>query len=221
MDGAAIQQKVYAGYAKAAAIIGTSFDQYRPAGADSPLAAGNKVASILAALDSSPSYGFHKPNEYGDATWYALINASAIQAGDYITNGTGTYFVAAKQPLLPVLMVECTQTIRVVRQQLQAAVGAVGYGGLQTAAEVPVIGSTDPATHWPASILLGGGGGGQGLGLPGGVMPAGRRILLPPSVPVTLLAGDLVYDDLGRRFIITAPELTELGWRINATEVHA
>lgn len=216
MDGPTIQARVYAGYAKAAKVIGLSFSLYRPLTATAPL--GNYVGSLKAALDSTPDYRFKKPNEYGDATWYAMIDDASVQAGDYIANSSGTYFIAGKQFLLPVIAVECNRAVKITRQQAQTGVGAVGYGGNVPSQEVDVLGA--PGAFWPASILFGGKSQ-QGVGLPAGVKNVGWRILLPPSVPITIKAGDIATDDLGRRYAIDGAELTDLGWRINAQEVHS
>jgi hypothetical protein len=216
MDGPTIQTRVYAGYAKAAKVIGLPFDLYRPLTANAPL--GNLVTTLKAAMDSRSNYQFKQPNEYGDATWYALIDDATTQAGDYLVNANGTYFIAGKQFLLPVLVVECNRAVHITRQQAQTTVGAVGYGGNVPSQEVDVLGMT--GAFWPASILFGGKSQ-QGVGLPAGVKNIGWRILLPPSVPVTIKAGDIVIDDLGRRYAIDGAELTDLGWRINAQEVHS
>lgn len=216
MDGPTIQARVYAGYAKAAKVIGLTFNLYRPLTANAPL--GNLVGTLKAAMDSTPDYKFKKPNEYGDATWYALIDDATTQAGDYLVNANGTYFIAGKQFLLPVIVVECNRAAKITRQQAQTAVGAVGYGGNVPSQEVDVLGAA--GAFWPASILFGGKSQ-QGVGLPAGVKNIGWRILLPPSVPITVKAGDIVTDDLGRRYAVDGAELTDLGWRINAQEVHS
>ncbi|MFD2271406.1 hypothetical protein ACFS07_10400 [Undibacterium arcticum] len=70
MDGATIQARVYAGYAKAAQVIGLTFSLYRPLSASAPL--GNLVGTLKAALDSGPGYQFKAPNEYGDPTWFCV-----------------------------------------------------------------------------------------------------------------------------------------------------
>ena len=215
MDGPTIQARVYAGYAKAAQVIGLSFNLYRPLNAGSPL--GNLIGTLKAALDSTPSYSFKQPNEYGDPTWFALINDATTQAGDYMQNASGIYFIAGKQFLLPVIVVECNRTVKITREQAVTAVGAVGYGGNQPSQEVDILGAG--GSLWPASIQLGGRGN-RGTGLPAGVKNTGWRVLLPPSVPVNILAGDIVTDDLGKRYVIEGVELTDLGYRITAQEVH-
>lgn len=217
MDGATIQARVYGGYAKAAQVIGLSFSLYRPLTAAAPL--GNLVGTLKAALDSSSSYGFKQPNEYGDPTWFALINDSTTQTGDYIVNSSGAYFIAGKQFLLPVIVVECNRALRLSRQSTSTAVGAVGYSGTTAATEINILGA--PGALWPASILFGGKQQ-SGMALPAGAKQTGWRILLPPSVPASLAIGasDIATDDLGRRYLIDGAELTDLGWRINANELH-
>lgn len=219
MDGATIQAKVMAGYAKAGTVLGTAYSVYRPTDAAAPLA--NLVGSTKAAIDSTHGFRFDRPNEYGDSVWYGLIDGAAVQPGDYLSGQGGTFFVAAKQPLLPVMLVECPRTIRISRQQAETSVGVVGYGGLQVENEVPVIGAIDGSSNWPASILINGSGAGSGVNLPGTITTGTWRILLPPSVPTLILAGDFATDDHGRRLSITSAELTDLGWRLNAIEVHA
>lgn len=216
MDGATLQGKIYRGYAKAAQKIGQSYNLFRPVSAAAPL--GNQVGTVTAALDSAPSYGFKAPNEYGDATWFALVDDATTQAGDYLINGSGAYFIAGKQFLLPVIVVECNRSLRISRQAVQGGVGAVGYGGLTGANESVVLGAANAL--WPASILLGGRSQKPDTKLPSDAKQAGWRLLLPPSVPVVIMAGDIAQDDLGRRYMVDAAELTDLGWRLSAQELH-
>ena len=219
MDGPTLQARVYAGYAKAANVIGLPYNQYRPLSANAPL--GNLVATIKAAFDSSPNYNFKTPNEYADPLWMALINDATVQTGDYLV-GTGanidTKFIAGKQFLLPVIAIDCNRSIKITRENAASAVGAIGYSGNQPTNETDILGGA--GNPWPCSILLGGKSQ-VGVGLPADVKNVGWRILLPPSVPIQILPGDIATDDLGRRYAIEGPELTDLGWRISATEVHS
>ncbi|MFC6519746.1 hypothetical protein ACFQAT_08120 [Undibacterium arcticum] len=148
----------------------------------------------------------------------ALINDATTQAGDYLVNANGTYFIAGKQFLLPVIVVECNRQVKITREQAVTSVGAVGYSGNQPSQEIDVLGAS--GNLWPASILLGGKSQ-RGVDLPAGVKNVGWKILLPPSVPITIMAGDIATDDLGRRYAIEGAELTDLGWRINAQEIHS
>lgn len=221
MDGATLQAKIYAGYAKAAKVMGIAYDQFRPVSASQPLS--NKVATVKMAVDSGKQYSFNSPNEYSDPTWLALIDDATVQTGDYLVGNNGglntnTYFIAGKQFLLPVLAIECNRNLHITRQASVSAVGDVGYVGSTAAQEVDVLGTA--SALWPASVLFGGKSQ-MGLGLPAGVKNVGWRILLPPSVPSVILAGDIATDDQGKRYVIDGAELTDLGYRISAQEVHS
>lgn len=212
MDGPTIQARVYAGYAKAANIIGLLHSLYRPISQTAPLA--NLVSTLKVAIDSSSSYSFKEPNEYGDPTWFALINDATTQAGDYIVGSEGTYFVAGKQFLLPIILIECNRVVSIMRITPPSVVGAVAYSGENMAAQVAVI------AGWPASILLGGRGESSGTGVPSAGKNSGWKILLPPSVTTQIVASDVIVDDQARRFVVQAAEFTDLGWRIQAVEEH-
>jgi len=222
VDGATIQQRIYAGRGKAAQRIGLMCKQYRPLTAAAPL--GNQVASILAAFNAGDST-YRAPNSYGDAVWYADFDANASRVGDYLvrTADAQAFFIAALQPLLPIEAVACDRKLKVQRQAgAGATVGLQSYGSsspCDPAGMADLLGTS--AAMWPASILLGGKSREPGTGLPSSAKQSGWRILLPASVPAVLNAGDIATDDLGRRYLFEACELTDMGWRINAQEVHA
>jgi hypothetical protein len=211
MDGATLQARIYSGYAKAALRIGLRTDLYRASGPTNPLASINKQSTIFASFNAEDmKYG--KPNKYGHPTWFGLFDGRLTQVGDYLTNSTdGTYFIAAQQTNLPILLVQCNRTINVLRPQQQTGVGALGYGG-DTAANETVL-----MTAWPASVLQGTKGEKSEVNLPGDVRNPWWSILVP-YCGVTLRSGDIVADDLARRYVISSAELTDLGWRITAAQ---
>ncbi|MDB5965525.1 MAG: hypothetical protein JWQ72_2025 [Polaromonas sp.] len=222
MDGPTIQARVYKGYARAATVIGLAYAQYRPTSATAPIT--TPLAMIKAAFDSKANYSFSAPNEYGDATWYALLDDASVANGDYLIGNGQVYFVAAKQFLLPVLAIDCNRSVAVLRQAAPASpVGAQPYGGTVFSEDVAALGTLNSDgtlnAGWPASILLAGRAG-KAIELPMAVNGAGWRILLPPSVPIVIGEADVLLDDLGRRYTVEAAELTDLGWRINAKEAH-
>lgn len=217
MDGATIQQRIYAGRGKAALRIGLDCRQYRPLSAAAPL--GNLLATLKAAFNAGDS-SYRAPNLYGDPVWYGDFDARQTLPGDYLVRVSdgATFFIAAQQPLLPIVCIDCNRSLRVTRQQPVTSVGAVGYGGIQKANDVDVLGTA--GALWPASILMGGRKE-AAASLPAGVKNAGWKILLPPSVPITLQAGDILTDDMGRRYAVDSAELTDLGWRLSGNEVHS
>jgi hypothetical protein len=208
MNAELIDLKIYEGRAQAARRIGHQCVLYRPQ--DSTWE--NEVGELHCALSTEGSY--KKPALYGKAVWYGDIDGRLTRPGDYLVRlfDRATWFIAAQQPLLPIVMIEAPRTLTLARQAPVAGVGAVTYSG--------VIAPTVLASAWPASILFTGGGG-AAAGLPGDVPEAAWRILWPKSFPLTVEASDILTDDLGRRFEVTAAELTDLGWRLSGNEVHA
>jgi hypothetical protein len=156
--------------------------------------------------------------------WYCLIDGTQTRVGDYLVNTAGTFFLAAMPPLLPILAVKCNRAVRIGRMPVQNGAGYAGYSGVVASQEIDVLGTSGAlgsfVSGWPASILLGGKTS-RDTGLPSDVKDAGYEILLPASVPITIMESDILQDDLGRNFAISAAEITDLGWRISATEEHA
>lgn len=212
MDAATLQERIYRGYARAAQRIGYMADLYRPTSAHYPLASINKLRSIPASYNPEDmKYG--KPNKYGHPTWFGLFDGSLTQVGDYLTNAQdGTYFIAAQPTSLPILLVQTNRTINVMRPQQQAGLGAVGYGGDTDSNETSLM------TAWPASVLEGSKGDKGEISLPGDTRAPWWSILLPHWPGVSLRSGDIVTDDLARRYVISSAELTDLGWRITAAQ---
>lgn len=210
MDAAKLQKKVYAGYGKAALRIGPLFSLYRPSSPINPFQYG-PVASLNASFNAEDmKYG--RPNKYGKPTWFCLVDGTQTQVGDYLINDTQTFFIAAMQPILPILAVDCNRTINVLRPQQQTGLGAVGYGGDTDENETPLM------TGWPASVLQGTKGEKGEVNLPGDVRNPWWQMLFPAFQDVNLRTGDIITDDLQRRYIVSSAEKTDLGWRLTSQQ---
>lgn len=211
MDATTLQSKIYKGYAAAAQRVGHVYQQYRPSSAINPISVGSLVGSRNASFNAEDmTYG--KPNKYGKATWYALLDGTLTQPGDYFVGEDGTYFIAGMQPLLPILAVSCDRIVNVFRPQQQTGAGLNPYGGTVDQNQ------TELLTQWPASVLQGTKGEKDGAVLPGDVRLPWWQILLPAFPGVLLRSADILTDDIDRRYVISSPELTELGWRITAMQ---
>ena len=201
---ASIQAKVWKGYAQAASRLGVPYQFYRPAGSYP----GAPLVSLPVSLNAEDmKYG--KPNKYGKATWYALVDATTLRAGDYFIGPQGTFFIADLQPLLPILVVECNRTVSLSRVAADTSDGVEEYSGMTAANEVAY------ATGVPCSILQGTKGEKGDVVLPADTRMPWWNILMPASVG-TVIFGDLIIDDLGRRYVVSSSELTSLGYRLTA-----
>lgn len=215
MDGATLQAKAYYGYAKSAQYIGTAFAQYRPTAADNPTTGTPINPSLLASFNAKDmKYG--KAQDFAKATWYCLADGTQLQVFDYLV-GERTFYIAAMQPLLPILAVECNRTVNVMQPQIQGpnVGGITDYEGTDKANETAMM------VGWPASILTGTKGEKGEVSLPGDVRNPWWKILIPFFPGVTIRAGWIIEDDLNRRHIISSAELTELGWNIVAQQGQA
>jgi hypothetical protein len=176
---------------------GTSFDQ-----------PGNLLFSLPVSLNAEDmKYG--KPNKYGKATWYALVDGTNLEVGDYFVGPQGTFLIAALQSLLPILVVECNRTVSIFRPQAQTGLGLGPYGGNTDATETLLISGR------PCSILQGTKGEKSDSNLPGDTRSPWWAILMPYA-GVDITFDDVIVDDLGRRYIVSSPERSDLGWRITA-----
>ncbi|MFL9904212.1 hypothetical protein PQR71_39845 [Paraburkholderia fungorum] len=210
MDAAFLQQKIYYGYAKSAQYIGPLYNLFRPSDPLSPLSNG-PVATLNASFNAMDmKYG--KPNLYGKPLWYALVDGMQTMVGDYLINDDKTYFIAAMQQTLPILAVDCNRTINALRPQQLTGTGTVGYGGDTVANETLLM------SGWPASILQGTKGEKGDTDLPGDVRNPWWAILFPQWPGIALRTGDIITDDLTRRYVVSSAELTDLGWRLTAIQ---
>ncbi len=211
MDGATIQARLYAGYAKAARVIGTIYHHYRPTSASNPVSVATQLADMPVSLNADdPTYA--RPNVYGKATWYGVMDGAQLAVGDYIVGIEGTFFIAALQQLLPIFLVSCNRVATVSSAASTAAAGLVAYNADLASTETALM------TAWPCSILQGSKGEHNSTDLPGDVRTPWMKVLMPAWAGVIINTGDIITDDLGRRLIASNPELTDLGWNVTAIQ---
>jgi hypothetical protein len=212
MDPTHLQDRISLGLGAAARKLGGNHDAYRPSGPNDPLAVSNRYLRLPAWFNAQDPSGA-RPNTYGRPLWYGVFDAAYTRSGDYLSGPSGTFFIAAQQSLLPVLCVQTNRVISASRPAAPRMAGVNAYGGLHRTATQPLL------SNWPASVLAAGGGGDTDAALPADGRNTQWSVLLPPT-PVALRASDLLTDDLGRTYVIAAPELTDLGWRILARQAN-
>lgn len=209
MDSDTLQKKIYQGYGKAALRIGPVNTVYRATSAVLPK--GATITTLNASFNAEDmKYG--RPNKYGKPTWFGVFDGTLTRVGDYLVGSQGTFFIAAMQLTLPILMVECNRTLTVLRPQQQTGVGGVGYGGNTSVGESVLM------QGWPASVLQGTKGERTEAMLPGDVRSPWWITLMPAYSGVVLRSDDIMTDELNRRYVISSAELTGAGWRLTCMQ---
>jgi hypothetical protein len=209
MDGHKLQDRLYLGLGMSARHVGQTTDAFRTSGPFNPLNRQNRFLRLPATFVSS-SGNETRANVYGEVLWHGIFDASYTQAGDYLVQETGTFFVASQAPLLPVLCVKTNRIISIIQPNLQTSTASNAYGGYTSGSSAILI------EAWPASVLGEIRSNSSTAGLPTDQTVPYWSILLPAVAHVVLSPGDLITDDLGRTAVISSSELTDLGWRINA-----
>lgn len=212
MDGASLQDRIYWGLNVAARLTGTRADAYRPSSASNPLVAQNRYLRLNTTF-TSIDRRIARAVGYGNALWYGIFDAAYTQPGDYLVRADGIWFVAAQQPLLPVLCVQTNRLVTFNRPAAQNATGVNAYGGITATSLTPLL------EQWPASVITASTAGRPDAGLPSDTSVPYSTVLLPAFPGVTLRVADLMSDELGRTAVVAAAELTELGWRLTVKQV--
>lgn len=187
--------------------IGVETDAFRPNGPSNPLSTRNRYLRLHVAFSATPS-GFSQTAAHGNALCYGHFDAAYTKPGDYLVQGSGTFFVAAQESLQPVLCVRTNRALTIKRPVAPAGIGGNAYGGLTQD------GTTLVLRDWPASVLGMATSGTSHIGLPMDMSLPQWTALLPPLSDVTIAAADLVEDEAGMRGIIVSAERSFLGWRM-------
>ncbi len=210
MDGATLADRLSRGMGAAARVFGTPYEAFRPRGASDPLRPELRFLRLPAAFDGGDP-GFRRPHGY-ERGLRGAFDSAYLRVGDLLQGAQGVLFVAMLPPLNRPL---CVLTNAVVRGRRLAGPGNVGlnpYGGVLAEHMAPVL------SGWPGQLLPGGGGRPGVLPGDGGL---GEFDLLLPLAAPGLRGSDIVTDDFGRRFVVGAVALSELGWRVALRHVGA
>ena len=124
MNADLIQQKIYAGYAKAALRIGPTYSLYRSTSMIDPIQASTLLGTLNASFNIGGSYaGQAKANQL---YWQIIADATQFEVGDYLV-GPDTYCVLALDSLLPPIALRCTQTLSFFRPSINDDPGLQPY----------------------------------------------------------------------------------------------
>jgi hypothetical protein len=219
MDSTRLQDLISRGMGTAARRAGVICDAYRPCDAANPLVPINRYLQLTAAFNAEDP-GFRRANAYGRPVWYGVFDSAYTRPGDYLAerDGTRVWFIAAQPLLLPVVCVLTNRVVSFGRPAAPMLPGINSYGGVLRANLVPLL------VDWPASVLAGGTAEREPAELPSDVRLGGYSVLLPAGPRsttgndevslTTLRADDLMADELGRNYVVSSAELSEMGWRL-------
>lgn len=213
--GDLINEKIRAGYAKAAQKLGQDFSLYRSATPINPIQSDYLVGIVKAVM--TVSWNWMKPNKYGNAVWNAVIDGQlssgnlSAQVGDYIV-GDQTFFIASKQYQMPMQAVECNRTISIERPSQHTGAGYQGYTASTPASSEIVM------TRMPVSCLKAGDNENAPTRLPTDTKQPMWIILMPNLGGVMIRSDDTIIDDKNQQYVVMTPELTDLGWRMTAQQ---
>jgi hypothetical protein len=203
MNRAELLAKVAAGNAHVAGRVGVVCAVYRPNGVSAPIVSANLIESLPVYLE--PAEKLQERPE-----WIGTFDFGSTLRGDYVVAVDGTtYFIGAQTGLAPVVCVQTNAILGMMRPAAVSNFGADGYSGVIDSLMESLI------SDWPASLVASGrakdGEAIDNMGL------AAWEIMLP-ALPVIPLVADLVTDDLGRIFVVTAAERTSLGWLLHVKQ---
>lgn len=171
---------------------------------------GNYLFTRKVSLNAEDmKYG--KPNKYGKATWYVLVDGTDLEVGTYFKGPGGTFFIAAMQALLPIFVVECNRTVAVYRPYTQGDDGHGPYAGNTKKNQKLLIQGR------PCSILQGTKGEKSEAQLPGDTRSPWWMVLIPEA-GVDYRLDDIMVDDRGVRYVLSSVELTGSGYRCTAMQ---
>lgn len=228
MNGEQINQKIRYGYAKAAAKLGSPYELYRATTPFTPIDPDNLIGTLP--MVASQDWSWMKANRPGNAIWFACIDGQesseplSAQEDDYLVGNYKTYFVLTKEYQLPMQVVECNKVVNIIRPFQSATAGYDGgYAGYEEADATPLM------ENMPISLLINRAGRQAESKLPTDTLQPSWIALMPNIGETDLRTGDIIVglenlDNMpgivstSDRFIISAAEETEFGWRLTCLQ---
>jgi hypothetical protein len=211
MDGLKLADRLAYGAGQAARRVGFLHDAYRPGDANPPIDPAKRylrlaVGFVLPGGGTAAPSGFAVPFRQAWADW------SYLQTGDYLVGPEGTVFIAAIEPPKPMLVVMTNAVVALARPAAPVLAGINPYGAVLPGTVTALL------TGFPASLLVGGLGDRTKAGLPDDTRLPGFTALLPVVACVLPRVADILTDERGERFVVTAVEAVAGVWRLSLVQ---
>jgi hypothetical protein len=206
MNAAQLQDCLHRAAGRSAAIAGETCDLFRPTDPMHPLSPTNRILRLHAVFLPIGG-GLRRPVQQNQLVWEGLFDAAYTRPGDILRRARdgAVFYIAAQQPLLPVLCVHALRIITITRPSTANVAGLNLYGGAIAATQTTI------AEGWPSAITsLATQGTGQ-AGLAAELATGTWQIQLPTSLKLQLRTTDRISDDQGRIGIIASAETSDLG----------
>jgi hypothetical protein len=210
MDGIALQDRIYKGYSRVADSVGLQYDLYRASFSSDitvpdrdmldldPIVPKNKIRKMPIAVAADKD--FSVPNKFHSPTWYCYADGRKLQQFDFLVGAFGTFYIADKQPNLPMQAIKTNHVLSIGRG-IYSTVGPIGQTINYYATRLPcfiqfkreqikaTIADTigQATTQWDAFIPL------------------------PNNM---IKQDDIVFDEEGNRYLVDAPDFTEIGYSV-------
>lgn len=197
MNGALVQQRIYAGYAKAAARVGQPYALYRASSPISPVEPGNLIGTVDCLFAAEKS--FQVPSKFKIPTRYLYADGTQLAQRDILVGPYGTFFVGDMQPSLPMQAVWCNDVISVGRPVYQGELQLVEN---PIAIAVPAFRQLKKLDQKPVS---------GAYGASTAATPIGEWFVHVPIEWTLLKQNDIVTDQTGRRYTLSTIDPTEIG----------
>lgn len=211
MDGVKLADRLAYGAGCAARRAGFLHDAYRPDGPVDPVDPARRFLRLCVAF-VLPGGAVGAPAGVGMAYRQAWADWSYLCAGDYLAGPEGVAFIAAIEPPKPMLVVMTNAVVNLVRAAAPRLAGLNGYGAITPETETVLF------SGFPASLLVGGVGDRVRQGLPDDARASGFVAMLPVIAGVAPRVGDILVDEHGQKYALTAVETLGALWRLSLVQ---
>jgi hypothetical protein len=211
MDGVRLADRLAYGAGCAARRAGFLHDAYRPDGPVKPVDLSKRFLRLCVAF-VLPGGTVAAPAGFGVPYRQAWVDWSYLCAGDYLAGPEGVAFIAAIEPPKPMLVVMTNAVVDLVRPATPMLAGLNKYGAITPGSETVLL------SGFPASLLTGGVGDRTRVGLPDDTRVPGFVATLPVVGGVAPQVADLLLDEHGRRYVVTAVETLNAIWRFSLVQ---
>jgi hypothetical protein len=214
VDQAGLQAKANYAYGKAAGILGSTVDVFRPDSRQALIPALDSryvTGRIMAWFNPDPRFGSISPAAADRAVVFASLDRMLLEAGDYLMDADqNTWFVGSLQPMMATPCVRCTRAFTLTRAV--PMVGDAAYGGNAPANMRTIL------TLWPGFIAPKSRGMSPEERVPGETKLNAVLINLPVTAGAQIMPNDVLVDDQAdpMRYTVSIATATDWGWTIDA-----